>query len=94
MDGGAVCFPFRCRRLPFPETAQQERSREGRRRVFSLLLFRASYAGATPAAPDYKNARGIAGMIQTIVEEMTKGNFSFLILVVGVAQLVTMMRKK
>ena len=41
-----------------------------------------------------KYVRGIAGMIQTIVEEMTKGNFSFLILVVGVAQLIVMTRKK
>ena len=32
--------------------------------------------------------------IQTVIEEMAKGNFSFLILVVGVLQLVTMMRRK
>lgn len=29
-------------------------------------------------------------MLQTIVDEMTKGNFSFLILVVGVLQLILM----
>ena len=33
-------------------------------------------------------------MIETIITEMGKGNFSFLILVVGVAQLVCMMRRK
>lgn len=33
-------------------------------------------------------------MITVIVSEMAKGNFSFLILVVGVAQLVVMLRKK
>lgn len=32
--------------------------------------------------------------IQTVIDEMAKGNFSFLILVVGVLQLVTMMRRK
>ena len=31
---------------------------------------------------------------ETIITEMGKGNFSFLILVVGVAQLVVMLRKK
>lgn len=31
-------------------------------------------------------------MIQTIIDEMGKGNFSFLILVVGVLQLVVMLR--
>ena len=31
-------------------------------------------------------------MIETIVSEMGKGNFSFLILVVGVLQLVVMIR--
>lgn len=31
-------------------------------------------------------------MIETIVNEMGKGNFSFLILVVGVLQLVVMIR--
>lgn len=33
-------------------------------------------------------------MIHTIISEMGKGNFSFLILVVGVAQLVVMSRKR
>lgn len=31
--------------------------------------------------------------IETIYTEMAKGNFSFLILVVGVAQLIVMLRK-
>ena len=29
-------------------------------------------------------------MLQTIVKEMTQGNFSFLILIVGIAQLILM----
>ena len=33
-------------------------------------------------------------MIQTIVYEMGKGNFSFLILVVGIIQLIVMMRQQ
>lgn len=33
-------------------------------------------------------------MINTILQEMTKGNFSFLILVVGIAQLIVMFRKR
>ena len=33
-------------------------------------------------------------MIETILDEMRKGNFSFLILVVGVVQSVIMWRKK
>ena len=33
-------------------------------------------------------------MIQTIISEMTKGNFSFLILVVGVLQLVVMILRR
>ena len=33
-------------------------------------------------------------MIETIIKEMTKGNFSFLILVVGIAQLVVMLWRK
>lgn len=32
--------------------------------------------------------------MSVIVEEMLKGNFSFLILVVGIAQLVAMIRRK
>lgn len=32
--------------------------------------------------------------MSVIVEEMAKGNFSFLILVVGIAQLVAMVRRK
>lgn len=32
--------------------------------------------------------------ISTIIREMAKGNFSFLILIVGIAQLVAMMKKK
>lgn len=32
--------------------------------------------------------------MSVIVEEMAKGNFSFLILVVGIAQLVAMTRRK
>ena len=34
----------------------------------------------------------ITDMIQTIVAEMGRGNFSFLILVVGILQLITMLR--
>lgn len=33
-------------------------------------------------------------MAETIIKEMTKGNFSFLILVVGIAQLVVMLLKR
>ena len=33
-------------------------------------------------------------MIKTILTEMTRGNFSFLILVVGVLQLIVMLRRK
>lgn len=33
-------------------------------------------------------------MIETIITEMGRGNFSFLILVVGVAQLIVMIRRK
>ena len=33
-------------------------------------------------------------MIETIITEMGRGNFSFLILVVGIAQLIVMLRKK
>lgn len=33
-------------------------------------------------------------MVQTIIEEMCKGNFSFLILVVGIVQLIVMIRRK
>lgn len=33
-------------------------------------------------------------MIDTIMSEMGKGNFSFLILVVGIAQLIAMIRKR
>ena len=33
-------------------------------------------------------------MIQTIITEMGRGNFSFLILVIGIAQLIVMLRKK
>lgn len=33
-------------------------------------------------------------MIDTIMSEMGKGNFSFLILVVGIAQLVAMVKRK
>ena len=32
-------------------------------------------------------------MIETIIQEMGKGNFSFAILMVGIAQLVVMIRK-
>ena len=32
-------------------------------------------------------------MIEVIVSEMAKGNFSFAILIVGIAQLVVMIRK-
>jgi hypothetical protein len=34
------------------------------------------------------------GLIQTIIEEMGRGNFSFLILVIGILQLSVMLRKK
>ena len=33
-------------------------------------------------------------MIQVIISEMAKGNFSFLILIVGIAQLIVMKKKK
>jgi hypothetical protein len=33
-------------------------------------------------------------MIEVIVQEMAKGNFSFAILLVGIAQLIVMWRKK
>ena len=33
-------------------------------------------------------------MINNIISEMTKGNFSFLILIVGIAQLVAMLHKR
>ena len=33
-------------------------------------------------------------MIEVIIEEMGKGNFSFLVLVVGIAQLIAMLRKR
>lgn len=33
-------------------------------------------------------------MIRTIVEEMTKGNFSFLILMVGIIQIIVMLKKR
>lgn len=33
-------------------------------------------------------------MIHVIIEEMGRGNFSFLILVIGILQLIVMLRKK
>ena len=33
-------------------------------------------------------------MIRTIIEEMGRGNFSFLILVIGMLQLIVMLKKK
>lgn len=33
-------------------------------------------------------------MINNIISEMTEGNFSFLILIVGIAQLVAMLHKR
>ena len=33
-------------------------------------------------------------VLQTILEERGRGNFSFLILVIGIAQLIVMLRKK
>jgi len=33
-------------------------------------------------------------MIKTIIEEMGRGNFSFLILVIGILQLIVMLKKK
>jgi len=33
-------------------------------------------------------------MVQNIINEMLKGNFSFLILLVGVLQLIAMLKKK
>lgn len=32
--------------------------------------------------------------MKTIISEMAKGNFSFLILIVGILQLIAMLRKK
>ena len=33
-------------------------------------------------------------MIQVILEEMGRGNFTFLILVIGIVQLIVMLRKR
>lgn len=33
-------------------------------------------------------------MIQTIIDEMIRGNFSFAILIVGIAQFIVMLAKK
>ena len=33
-------------------------------------------------------------MIRVIIDEMGRGNFSFLILVIGILQLIVMLRKK
>ena len=33
-------------------------------------------------------------MIRTIIEEMGRGNFSFLILLIGILQLIVMLRKE
>ena len=33
-------------------------------------------------------------MIRTIMEEMGRGNFSFLILIIGILQLIVMLKKK
>ena len=33
-------------------------------------------------------------MNRTIIEEMWRGNFSFLLLVIGILQLIVMLRKK
>ena len=33
-------------------------------------------------------------MVKNIITEMYKGNFSFLILVIGIAQLIVMLRRK
>jgi hypothetical protein len=33
-------------------------------------------------------------MIRTIIEEMGRGNFSFFILVIGILQLIVMLKKK
>ncbi len=33
-------------------------------------------------------------LVEVIIQEMGRGNFSFLILVIGIAQLIVMMRKK
>lgn len=33
-------------------------------------------------------------MIRIIIEEMGRGNFSFLILVIGILQLIVMLKKK
>lgn len=33
-------------------------------------------------------------MIKTIINEMLKGNFSFAILIIGIAQLIAMIKKK
>ena len=33
-------------------------------------------------------------MIRTIIEEMGRGNFTFLILVIGILQLIVMLKKK
>ena len=33
-------------------------------------------------------------MIRTIIDEMLKGNFSFLILIVGIVQVIVMIKKR
>ena len=33
-------------------------------------------------------------MIDTIISEMIKGNFSFAILIIGIAQLITMIKRR
>ena len=38
--------------------------------------------------------RKMIEFLRTIIEEMIKGNFSFLILVVGVLQLIVMVRRR
>ncbi len=39
-------------------------------------------------------SEGGRALVETIIQEMGRGNFSFLILVIGIAQLIVMMRKK
>lgn len=49
---------------------------------------------AGPASRRGSTVKPMIDFLVTILNEMSKGNFSFLILVVGVMQLIVMWRKK
>ena len=46
------------------------------------------------SAPYNKKEEILKAIIETIIVEMTKGNFSFAILVIGILQLLVMVRKR